>query len=78
MSKVLLTEHRDCASAFSSAHQERVSYIGTLYLSKTKSYKSIGISGNPKNIAKKIINSIGRKSANQIANQILEAIKNDR
>ena len=47
-------------------------------LSKTKSYKSIGISGNPKNIAKKIINSIGRKSANQIANQILEAIKNDR
>ena len=47
-------------------------------LSKTKSYKSIGISGNPKNIAKKIINSIGRKSANQIANQILEALKNDR
>ena len=47
-------------------------------LSKTKSYKSIGINGNPKNIAKKIINSIGRKSANQIANQILEALKNDR
>ena len=47
-------------------------------LSKTKSYKSIGISGNPKNVAKKIINSIGKKSANQIANQILEALKNDR
>ena len=47
-------------------------------LSKTKSYKSIGISGNPKNIAKKIINSIGKNSANQIANQILEALKNDR
>ena len=47
-------------------------------LSKTKSYKSIGISGNPKNIAKKIINSIGKKSANQIANQILEEIHNDK
>ncbi len=47
-------------------------------LSKTKSYKSIGISGNPKNIAKKIIKSIGKNSANQIANQILEALKNDR
>ena len=47
-------------------------------LSKTKSYKSIGISGNPKKIAKKIINSIGKNSANQIANQILEALKNDR
>ena len=47
-------------------------------LSKTKSYKSIGISGNPKNIAKKIINSIGKNSANQIANQILEVLKNDR
>ena len=29
-------------------------------------------------IPKKIINSIGKKSANQIANQILEALKNDR
>lgn len=47
-------------------------------LSKTKSYKAIGISGNPKTIAKKIIKTIGKNSANQIANQILEALKNDR
>ena len=42
---------------------------------KVKSYKAISIGGNPKSIAKKIIRTIGKNSANQIANQILELSK---
>ena len=48
---------------------------GLIY--EAKSYKAISIGGNPKTIAKKIIKTIGKKSANQIASQILEVIHNE-
>ena len=42
-----------------------------------KSYSYVGVKGNPSVVAKKIIKRIGKNSAIQIANQILEVFKND-
>ena len=42
-----------------------------------KTYSYVGVRGNPSVVAKKIIKRIGKNSAIQIANQILEVFKND-
>jgi len=42
-----------------------------------KTYSYVGVRGNPSVVAKKIIKRIGKNSAIQLANQILEVFKND-